>query len=409
MDKAKLALATAALFALPFAAHAQSSVCGITGGGAIIVGGGMSNADLSSLGDPIQVMAELSGAGPVFYQFDVSGNTDIRIEASDGEGSDPVIVLLNSDGIEIAGDDDSGGGRASRLETTVAAGTYCAQVSAYGSQAGRALLQFGRVDQVALTPGVSYGPEESGACTADTPADQLTTGSLNAALAGGGSVSATNSGAPFYYRFTLDSASQLTLTAVNPDADPILRLYDANGSLVAENDDANNSLNSQIDMQTPLAAGEYCVAVSAYSDSSAPITVSVAEFDPLAFLYGRYDRVEAAPPISGDYPVENIGTLSTSLSTDLFVGTKAVWATFEVTEPSMVVIEAIGNGQVDPVVTLFNERGTQIGRNDDGPISYDSQLAMEVQAGRYLFAITQWNSDSSGVVRAFLQRYVRAQ
>jgi len=397
----------AAACMLPMAAFAQTGICGVPN--AMVVGSGITNADISTIGEPIQATAELSGAGPVVYQFDVSTFTGVRIEASDSEGADPVLVLLDASGVEVVSDDDGGGGRSSRIETSLEPGTYCAQVNAYGSQAGRTLLQFGRLDHVALTPGVDFGTEDSGACTADTPAEPLTMGSLNAALAGGGNISLTRTGSPTYHRFTLDAPMGLTLTAINPDADPVLRIYDANGVLVIENDDANNSLNSQIDQQAPLAAGDYCVAVSALSDGNAPITVTVTEFDPVAFQNGRYDRAEAAPPISGDYPVQNMGSLSTSLSADVFVGRQAIWATFELTEASMVVLEAIGNGQVDPVVTLFNERGTQLGQNDDGPSSYDSQLAMELQAGRYLFAITQYSGESSGVVRAFLQRYIRAE
>ncbi|MEX0968841.1 MAG: DVUA0089 family protein [Paracoccaceae bacterium] len=406
MEKLKFIAVSAAACLLPMAGLAQG-VCGVAS--ANIVGGGLSNIDLSTADAPTQTMAMLSGTGPVVYQFDVSSPTEIRVEASDSDGADPVVVLLNAAGVEIAGDDDGGGGRSSRVETFVQPGTYCAQVNAYGSQAGSSLLQFSRVDQPALTPGVDFGPVETGACTADTPAELLTTGSVNAALAGGGSVSVSHPGTPTYLRFTLDTATAITLTAVNPDADPVLRIYDNSGVLIAENDDANNSLNSQIDQQEPLAAGTYCIALASYSDSTAPITVTMSEFDPAAFLNGRYDRAEAAPPIGGDYPVQEIGSLSTSLSSDIFVGPKAIWVTFTLPEASMVVLEAIGNGQVDPVVTLFNERGTQIGYNDDGPTSYDSQLAMELQAGRYLFAITQFNADGSGVVRAFLQRYIRAQ
>ena len=406
MKKLNLLAVGAVAFLLPVAGFAQG-VCGVAS--ANIVGGGLSNVDLSTASDPTQTMAMLSGTGPVFYQFDVSTPTEIRVEASDSDGADPVVVLLNATGVEIAGDDDGGGGRSARVETFVQPGTYCAQVNAYGSQAGTSLLQFSRIDQPALTPGVDFGTEDTGACTADTPAEPLTAGSLNAALANGGNVSLTRTGSPTYHRFTLDMPTALTLTAVNPDADPVLRLYDNAGVLVVENDDANNSLNSQIDQQDPLAAGTYCLAVSALSDANAPITVSVMGFDPVAFLNGRYDRAEAAPPLGGDYPVQELGALSTSLSSDIFVGTKAIWFTFTMPEASLVVLEAIGNGQVDPVVTLFNERGTQIGYNDDGPSSYDSQLALELQAGRYLVAITQYNAEGPGVVRAFLQRYVREQ
>ena len=407
MTITKFALLSAAACLLPMGALAQNAVCGVST--AIVAGGEMSNADLSSIADPLQFSVELSGAGPAVYQFDVTSNTDIRVEASDSDGADPVIVLLNASGVELASDDDGGGGRSSRIETSVAPGTYCVQVNAYGSQAGITMVQFGRFDHIALTPGADFGGGmETTACTAETPAEPLTAGSLNAALSGGSNVSLTRTGSPTYHRFTLDQPLALTISGTNTEADPVLALYDANGALVVENDDFDG-LNAQINQQSPLAAGDYCLAVSALSDSNAPITVAVSEFDPVAYLNGRYDRVEAAPPINGDYPVQDIGTLSTSLSSDIFVGANAVWITYNLAEASMVVMEAIGNGQVDPVITLFSERGTQLAQNDDGPTSYDSQIAMELQAGRYLIAITQYDDTDSGVVRAYLQRYVRAQ
>lgn len=408
MKTSSLALMASMAIAMPGMAFAQNMICGVSTSQAIVVGSDITNADISNISDPIQVTAQLSGAGPVYYQFDVSSMTEVRIEASDSDGADPVLTVLNANGSEVAGDDDGGGGRSSRVETMLSPGTYCAQVNVYGNQAGTALLQFGRTDQEALTPGVYFGGEDSGACTADTIAEPLTPGSLNAALGMGGMVELTRTGSPTYHRFSLDAPMALTLSARNQDADPVLRLYDNNGVLIVENDDFDG-LNAQIDQQSPLPAGAYCLGVSALSDSNAPITVSVSEFDPVAFINGRYDRAEAAPPIGGTYPVQMMGSLSTSLSADIFVGDKAIWAAFDLPEASMVVLEIIGNGTVDPVVTLFNERGTQIGQNDDGPSSYDSQLALELASGRYLFAITQYDDTGSGVVRAFAQRYVKAQ
>ena len=194
-----------------------------------------------------------------------------------------------------------------------------------------------------------------------------------------------------------------------------MRVYDASGSVIAENDDYDG-LNSQIDMQTPLQPGEYCIAVSALSDGELPINVEVRAFDEQAFLNARYATGEASPPIGGSYPIDDIGTIQGAFSGDILVGKDARWIMFEVTEPSLVLLQGIGNGGADSQLYLYNDRGQHLGFNDDsglgGNNTRDSQIAAELYPGRYLVAVLLFNHEDgtpSEPVRISLQRYVRAQ
>jgi len=156
--------------------------------------------------------------------------------------------------------------------------------------------------------------------------------------------------------------------------------------------------------------------VSALADSEQQIDVVVRAFDEQAFLNVRYATAEASPPIGGSYPIDDIGIIQTAFSGDVLVGKDARWIMFEVTEPSLVLIQGIGNGGADSQLYLYNDRGQQLGFNDDsglgGNATRDSQIAAELYPGRYLAAVLLYSFEvgsPSEPVRLSFQRYVRAQ
>ncbi len=413
MLRAKLGLlATASIF-LPSVAFAQLSVCGVSPSEVQPFGG--FGADVSLISNPAQMQIQLTPGVNTYLQFEVSSPTDVRLEATDDSGVDPVMVLLDTSGNELASDDDGGGGRASRIETSLSAGSYCARVYNFSSNNGPTTIQLSRWDMEPITVGAAAGGGASEACTAATPAAPLAFGPINAALGGGGEISFSRSGSVTYHRFTVDSPLGLTITARNIEADPVLRVYDNSGNIVYENDDFDG-LNAQIDMQTPLQSGDYCIAVSALSDGDQPIDVEVRAFDEKAFLEARYASGEASPPIGGDYPIDDIGLIQSAFSGDVLVGKDARWILFEVAEPSLMLIQGIGNGGADSQLYLYNDRGQQLGFNDDSGIggtnTRDSQIAAELYPGRYLAAVLLYSYEDgspSEPVRVSFQRYVRAQ
>ena len=412
MLRAKIGLMAFASVFLPTVAFAQLSVCGASPAEVQPFGG--FGADVTSISAPAQMQVQLAPGVSNYLQFNVSAPTDVRIEATDESGVDPVMVLLDTSGNELASDDDGGGGRASRIETSLSAGSYCARVYNFSSNNGPTTVQLSRWEQAPITVGAQTGGGGADACTAATPAAQLAFGPVNAAVGGGGQISFSRTGGVTYHRFSVDSPLGLTITANNTEADPVLRVYDNVGNIVAENDDYDG-LNAQIDMQTPLQPGEYCIAVSALSNGELPIDVSVRAFDEQAFLYARYGTAEASPPIGGDYPIDNVGLIQTTFSGDVLVGKDARWLQFEVSEPSLMLIQGIGNGGADSQLYLYNDRGQQLGFNDDngmGSNSRDSQIAAELYPGRYLAAVLLYSYEEGSPpepVRISFQRYVRAQ
>jgi len=116
------------------------------------------------------------------------------------------------------------------------------------------------------------------------------------------------------------------------------------------------------------------------------------------------------------FPIDDIGVIQSAFSGDVLVGKDARWLMFEVTEPSLVLIQGIGNGGADSQLYLYNDRGQQLGFNDDsglgGNSTRDSQIAAELYPGRYLAAVLLYSYEDgspSQPVRVSFQRYVRAQ
>ncbi len=411
MLRAKIGLLVSASVFIPSVAFAQLSVCGTSPADVQPFGG--LGANVTTLTGPAQMQVQLTPGVSNYLQFEVSAPTDVRIEATDDSGVDPVMVLLDVSGNELASDDDGGGGRASRIETSLNPGSYCARVYNFSSNNGPTTLQLSRWDMEPITAGMAAGGGGAEACTSATPAAQLASGPINGALAGGGEISFSRAGDVTYHRFMVENPLGLTITARNTEADPVLRVYDSSGNIITENDDFDG-LNAQIDMQSPLQPGEYCIAVSALSDGNQTIDVSVREFDEKAFLEARYASGEASPPIGGSYPIDDIGLVQTAFSGDVLVAKDARWIQFEIAEPSLMLIQGIGNGGADSQLYLYSDRGQQLGYNDDNGManSLDSQIAAELYPGRYLVAVLLYGYEdgaSPEPVRISFQRYVRAQ
>jgi hypothetical protein len=269
-------------------------------------------------------------------------------------------------------------------------------------------VRIGRQEHAALTAGLSGGGGGYDTGTGCSSAVPLVEGILNEAVESG-QVTATNSiNSTPAYSFTLSEPTMLTLTAVNPNADPVLTLYDGFDGWLAENDDYDG-LNSRIDMTSPLAPGDYCISLRAPSNGDLPVTVGVTVFDAEEAMRMRFDRGEMAPPLDGSYPVENLGVVSTRTRHDVQMQAgKASWVSFDVQDSGLMLIEVIGASGGDPVITIYDDLGREIGYDDDGGEGLDSLLAQRIQPGTYLMAINDLH-DSSGLMRVVLERYVPAR
>ncbi|TQS71815.1 ABC transporter substrate-binding protein [Rhodobacteraceae bacterium] len=384
------------------------AACGTQAQGAQWIGGDADASDISTRDNYGEQTASVAGGSTYVAMFALSDAASVRIEAADRGNGDPTLSLLNAEGTEIGSDDDSGGNGAARLETELEAGAYCAVVRGYNETSLNAFVRIGRTEMEALTPGA-----DAASGNADATPDQVRQNCENGPDLGvlGEAPLTQNSSAsqtPFA-RFTLDAAKAISITATNSEADPTLTLLDANGGMLAENDDFSG-LNSRIDQSTPLDAGSYCVNVGAISDPALPIAVEVSLYDEAAALQALYKLGEAAPPLDGTVvPVADLGVLQNRLHRDVQLGSDAQWFKVTFEEPSLILAEANSvGGKGDPWMVLYDDLGRQIALNDDNGSSTDAQISARVLAGTYMIGVKQVQ-DRSGFVRLLMERFIAAE
>ena len=386
-----------AMLGLAAPAFAQDAICGGAGTGGQWIGGDEASSDIATAGSYQEQMALVLGGNDYVSLFSLSEGADVRIEAAGRGAGDTIIDVLDSSGSVIISDDDSGGNAASRAETYLEAGTYCMSLRSYDGGPMTAFVRVGLQEHEPLTEGVmeTAGGSDAGSCDTATPMGGL--GSTVSAP-----VSETSN-----WSFTLDAPAQVSVTAENESADPVITLYGPNEMYIDENDDFDG-LNSRIDVTDTLDAGTYCIAVSALSDENAPITVSVTEYDAEEALQSLYARGEAAPPLDGSIPFTELGVLKSRIRQDVQANDDVTWFTLEVEDNSLLVVEAIGGGNSDPWLVVYDDLGREIGQNDDYGDGLDSLVMARVQSGVYIVGVRQYDSNS-GLIRLLAERYVRAQ
>lgn len=406
--KAFLSALSAALISSASASYAQSAAEACGAADAEWVTGSSDTADLSFVPFPMDAEVLASGEMRAVRAFRVSAPTFARIEARvDGFTGDPTLTLIAENGLEIDFDDDSGGALNSRIEAELQPGTYCAAVAGFGTETFTAALRIGRMEHDAITEGSVL--VEDPTCTPETDAILVSDGSANALLSSGAFSNSAGAGSAPFYRFTLSETLPITLTAQNPAADPVLRLFNDDGMEIAMNDDFDG-LNSRIDLDQGLAAGTYCVGITALGDDTVPITFTLEAYNEESFLSALYDRGDTAPPLDGSYPVEDLGTLQTTIRRDLRITPTATWISFEMPEDGLALISAVSLTDGDPFVRLFDEFGREQGVNDDSGDDLNALLPARIGRGTYLLAVTDLGAEDGNMrTRVVIERYVPAR
>jgi len=372
-------------------------ICGGFGDSGQWIGGDEAASDITTADTYREQMALVLGGNEYVSLFTLSAPTDVRVEAAGRGSGDPIIDLLDNTGGIILTDDDSGGNAASRAETTLDPGTYCMSMRSYDGGPMTAFVRIGRQEQEPLTEGVSVGGggDAEGSCDSAMPFGAL-----------GRSVTASVSETP-YWSFDLETETPITITAENETADPVITLYGPGETYIDENDDYDG-LNARLDLTNGLAAGTYCLAVSALSDDSAPITVSINEYDAEEALQTLYARGEAAPPLDGSIPVTDLGVLTSRMRQDVQATEDVTWFSIDFDDAGLLVVEAIANGSSDPWLVIYDDLGRQVGQNDDYGDGLDSLIAVRLSAGTYIIGVRQYDG-GQGFIRLLAERYVRAQ
>ncbi|MDM7459367.1 MAG: hypothetical protein P3W94_008465 [Paracoccus sp. (in: a-proteobacteria)] len=392
-----LVLGFGVLAALPAFAQAEAPHC--SGDTARWFASDSEASIVNRAGSPLRVDVDTRAGDRPWHVFVIDGEAQpLRIEAMAIDVGDPSLVLATPDGRILAENDDTLGGLNARIETVLEPGSYCVRMIPVGNPAIRAAVQVSREDQPAL---LAAPPDlETAACRAETEADALTEGPLDVALASG-QITRQTGAALAYLRFTLRDPASITLRASSEVLDPVLKLFDADGALIAENDDADG-LNARLDFPTPLAQGEYCIGVASLAAGDGAIEVSAETLDRDRFLRAAWRKAEMAPPLDSGYQMQQID-LGRDRETVLLHDGTTQWLVFGVERPSVIIVNAIGNSSgVDSKLLLFGPDGALLASDDDGGQDLDARLGpVLLEAATYRLAVQDVarNEQAAGPVR----------
>ena len=241
------------------------------------------------------------------WQFRTSNNGD----------SDPFLAIMDMDGMLIGLDDDGGGSLNASLLVPLKAGeTYILYAMFYDSY-----------DRGSFTLTVS----------SVTPTQ---------IPASGGNVNVSGTSA---YSFTPgQSGVWQFLTSNNGNSDPTLTLYDADGEMVAYDDDGAGDLNSLL--VSYLNAGTTYYIIAGYYSDPGPYTLSASRAPAL--------------PTSGSVNVN--GSTVYAFTPDR----SGIWQ-----------FHTSDCGEFDPYLMIYSADGSYIGSDDDGGEGLNSLLLAPLKAG----------------------------
>ena len=296
------------------------------------------------------------------YALDLQAGQIITLTAAGTAGLDTVLTLIGPDGRQVAVNDDVMMGDLSSRIIYAAdrPGRYTAVVSGYADATGPFDLD------------VYYGANVGLSYQARTLSDAVVT------------LSRRQTEASFVVDLPAGEPFVASTIALGEGMDTTLRLVDAAGEVVAENDDrGDGTLNSQIVFQT-AQGGRYTVVVSSFSGQDAGEAILSLAVDPNAQAPFDYASIERSPiarhegEITDDQPEHDYVL-------DLTAG------------QTILVLADAGNDSLDPVLTLSGEDGYPVALNDDrGDGSLNSAIAYTAPAaGRYTLNIARYASGES--------------
>ncbi len=354
---------------------------------------------------------DLAGTAPGGFLLTLTEQMPLSILARSNQ-IDTILTIEDANGIEVASDDDGGGGTNSYLglESGLEPGEYCIAVTSFDAGAAG---PFSLVVQDYSPTAGGDGAGAGGGLIGDPCGDPTATQALGEFGAGfaAQNLSGLLNDDHQFYRFDLTEPLALRLTATSNAFDTVLGLYGADGALITESDDADGlGTNSRISATNELPPGGYCVALSPFGGSGAGgFDFEMVELSEEALLAEAYESGEILPASDSGVDFSDLGVLERSLRTGSVGGSGTEWFLFEVTEESLLVVDAAAEGNVSQLA-LFDYEGSGL-RIAKGLIDEDThnrRLVQKVGSGIYALAVIRDAMATDIAASAVsIQRYVR--
>jgi serine protease Do len=198
------------------------------------------------------------GSYAEIWTLTLADTRSIAIDLATGTQFDAYLLLYDAAGQLLQRDDDTGEGLDARIVTTLPAGTYRIVVNTYASGDGGSynLSVTETTDPCAQAVAINVGQTRSGAL-AETDCRLPT--NQNADI----------------WRVSLSAQTALRITLTSPAFNAYLILVNANGQVVAEDDDGSDGTNARITVTVP-AGTYYIYATSYYEGQTGSYTLAVA-------------------------------------------------------------------------------------------------------------------------------------
>ena len=307
--------------------------------------------------------------GGVAYTIDLEGS-----ETNRGSLRDPLLSVHDSFGNQVGRNDDGGQGLNSQLTFTPPSnGTYYLAAQSFGGSSG------------------TYTLSATGAAAFDDyPSNSGTSGRLNVPGSTNGNLENGNDEDWFAVQlqggvaYTFDLEGQPTNRGSL--SDPLLHLYDGFGNQVGRNDDGGQGFNARL-TYTPPSTGTYYVGARSFGSNAGTYTLSATGAGPA-------DDYPGDSTTSGrvNVPGSVTGTIETRDDADWFAaqlqGGVAYTINLEGSETNRGTLR-------DPLLSVHDSFGNQVGRNDDGGQGLNAQLTFTPPAnGTYYLAAQSWGGST---------------
>jgi hypothetical protein len=313
-----------------------------------IPGDANTDATLSADGDYREGVLDPAGDRD-WYRVNLAEGQGMRValntsEIGGGLG-DPFLTLYGPDGAQLVSDDDGGDGLNSWLEFSAAtAGAYYLEVRGFSEDAsGRYAVSITAGEIGSSFEGAEYltpGPEgRISTIGASDDTDWFTVELIEGRT----------------YRFNLDGVDS------TPLADPVITLFDSQGTQIAQDDDGGLGFNSYLTFASPTG-GTYFAAVSAFDGGIGRYSLRVTDTDVPGHIYTD-ENLDAAAD-------ERVSRIEMEGDLDYF--------RVELEGGVRYQIEAKGHGDhplADPMLTIVDSENTTLTSDDDSGPGRDARLS----------------------------------
>lgn len=183
------------------------------------------------------------------------------------------------------------------------------------------------------------------------------------------------------FTFELQSLSEvaIALKSAGSDVDTYLRLYDANGDLLAKNDDFAGTYNSSLTME--LEAGKYAFSAAGYADSETGQYIATVNAD------------EVTSDSGGDTVVVDLNARGRGRAETILVADELSFLSFEAVNTGRTTVRTVAlTDGVDTVMRVLDSNGSVVGTNDDYGRGVNSRVNFTAIAGEvYTIEVAEYN------------------